>query len=97
MFALEPTQSPARPSPRELPAGGKQRWRLRSARRPGALAHLGLPSLVATILELRGVTSGAEAQLFLGGREVPKRDPYELSGLKVAIQRLRSAIRITTP
>lgn len=44
-------------------------------------------------MELRGISSASEAQVFLGGRGLPSRDPYLLHGLEAAVRRLRSAIR----
>src|SRR3954467_13550565 len=57
------------PSPAKAAlSGGRKRWRVRSAP-PGHLGSIGLPELVARILELRGVRNRQEAEVFLGGRE----------------------------
>ncbi|HXH23319.1 MAG TPA: single-stranded-DNA-specific exonuclease RecJ [Dehalococcoidia bacterium] len=80
------------------PARGRRRWRLRPApRSPGRLAHLGLPPLIAKLLELRGITSAAEARVFLGGSDLPRRDPFLLPGLDAAVRRLRDAVRNRDP
>ncbi len=59
----------------------------------GRLDHTGLPPLVARVLENRGLGTKADVQTFLGGKELPARDPYLLPDLDKAIERLRAAIR----
>jgi single-stranded-DNA-specific exonuclease len=84
-----------------LPAGGpslartagRKRWRLRESPHRGRLKHLGLPPLVAHVLENRGVASNHEAQLFLGGKPTLFCDPTSLPGFVPALQVLRGAIR----
>src|SRR5262245_23684431 len=43
---------------------GRKRWRMRSIPFTGRLSHIGLPELVARVLEVRGVASRHEAELF---------------------------------
>lgn len=86
---------------RPLPAGGpfdagfagRKRWRLRETPHRGRLAHIGLPPLVARVLENRGISTNHEAQLFLGGKPTSLCDPLTLPGLETALQILRAAIR----
>ncbi|HEY7268431.1 MAG TPA: single-stranded-DNA-specific exonuclease RecJ [Dehalococcoidia bacterium] len=73
--------------------GGRRRWRIREAPKSRNLVHTGLPDLVSLILELRGVHTLAEAQTFIGGRELPRRDPYLIPGYGPAVARLCAAIR----
>jgi single-stranded-DNA-specific exonuclease len=80
-----------------LNTGARRRWRLRAAARPGALASSGLPPLVAMLLELRGISSNAQARVFLGGSELPSRDLFLIPGLEAAVRRLRDAIRNREP
>jgi single-stranded-DNA-specific exonuclease len=70
-----------------------RRWRVRPQTSGNPLAHQGLPDLVALILQLRGIRTKAEAQIFLGGRDLPQRDLYLLPGMREAIARLRQAIK----
>ena len=90
VFALQTAQLPAA---KTITANGRKRWRLRSSLSLGSLAHAGLPPLIAMLMELRGVGSAAEAQVFLGGRDLPTRDLFLIPGLETAIRRLREAIR----
>jgi single-stranded-DNA-specific exonuclease len=59
----------------------------------GRLAHIGLPPLVALLLENRGLRSRVEVAAFMGGREVEMRDPHRLPDFEAAVARLRRAIR----
>jgi single-stranded-DNA-specific exonuclease len=99
VFALETAQLPAPALPLSAGRlnGGKRRWRLRPSASRGRLVQAGLPDLVSLILELRGVHSTADAQTFLGGRELPPRDAYLIPGLEAAIGRLRQAIKSREP
>jgi single-stranded-DNA-specific exonuclease len=63
----------------------------------GRLAHSGLPPLISMLLELRGIDSMGQAQIFLGGKDPPRRNLYLLPGLETAIARLRTAIRGREP
>ena len=74
-------------------SAGRKRWRLRQTPQRGKLAHAGLPSLVAHVLENRGVASLGEAQRFLGGRESPFADASLLPGFEPALRLLREAVR----
>jgi single-stranded-DNA-specific exonuclease len=79
---------------RPLPANGsRRRWRLVESPLRGRLAHSGIPPLIATLLENRGIATRSEASLFIGGKESPPRDPYLLPGFETAIACLRRAIR----
>jgi single-stranded-DNA-specific exonuclease len=57
------------------------------------LSHSGLPSLIAHVLENRGIGSNAEAQRFLGGRDTPLGDVSLMPGFENAMRVLRDAIK----
>ncbi len=108
MFAIETAQlDAARPQPaldgEPAPAllaalpGGRKRWRVRTSPFLGRLAHIGLPDLVARVLEVRGIGSARDAQVFLGGREPPPRDPFLIPGFDAVVLRLRRAVREREP
>ena len=88
-------------STRPLPAGGpsaagfagRKRWRLRETPLRGKLQHLGLPPLVAQVLENRGIGTSREAKLFLGGEPTKFCDPGLLPGFNDALHVLRDAVR----
>jgi len=92
VFALETAASAAAITLRPQD-GGRRRWRLRRRPKNRALAHSGLPDLVALLLELRGITTLAQAQVFLGGRELPRRSLRDMAGVPEAVDRLRRAVR----
>jgi single-stranded-DNA-specific exonuclease len=85
---------------RPLPAGGpavagfagRKRWRLRETSLRGNLQHLGLPPLVARVLENRGIGTSREAKLFLGGEPTKFCNPALLPGFVAARDVLRQAI-----
>ncbi len=87
-----PTPGASSPGGAKL-QGTRKRWRLRRSPLHGSLEHSGLPPLVARVLENRGVGSNAEAQVFLGGRATPLKDPFRLPGFEAALTRLRGALR----
>ena len=72
--------------------GGRKRWRMRESRERGRLFHSGLPKLIATVLENRGVGTAVEAQKFLGGRETILGDPSHMPGLENALRMLSDAV-----
>ena len=80
-----------------IPGAGRRRWRLRASPQQGLLTHVGLPPLIARVLENRGLGSRQDVSLFLGGKEPPERDPYLLPDFAAAVQRLRQAIRDADP
>jgi single-stranded-DNA-specific exonuclease len=78
---------------RPLPANGsRRRWRLLDSPLRNRLAHVGIPALIALLLENRGIRSRQEAALFIGGKEPPARDPYLLPDFEAAVLRLRRAV-----
>jgi single-stranded-DNA-specific exonuclease len=99
VFALETAQLPAGALPLRpaVSSSGRRRWRIRPLPERRSLAHSGLPDLVSLILELRGLRSLAEAQTFIGGRDLPKRDPYLIPGFEDAAKRIRAAIKSVEP
>ena len=71
------------------------RWVLRSA--DENLAHnlaadAGLPSLVARLLVARSITTADDARRFLNPSLDHLHSPYEMLGMKTAVERLRRAI-----
>ncbi|MGE0057592.1 MAG: single-stranded-DNA-specific exonuclease RecJ [Dehalococcoidia bacterium] len=86
---------------RPLPAGGpslpgfagRKRWRLRETPLRGRLQHLGLPPMVAQLLENRGIGSSSEVKLFLGGEPTKFCNPELLPGFVPARDVLRDAIK----
>ena len=72
--------------------GGRKRWRLRESPERGRLFHSGLPKLIATVLENRGIGTAVEAQKFLGGRETHLGDPRHMPGFGNALRMLHDAI-----
>jgi single-stranded-DNA-specific exonuclease len=71
------------------------RWVLRSAD-PQQVQHLareiGLPVSLARLLTVRGIQTAEEAQKFLSPSLQDLHSPYLMTGLHVAVERLRSAI-----
>ncbi len=96
-FELDTAASLTRPlsagGPSDVVTAGRKRWRLRETLDRGKLAHIGLPPLIAQLLENRGVTSNHEAQLFLGGKPTNFCDSSLLPGFLPALQILRTAIK----
>ena len=72
--------------------GGRKRWLLRESPHRGRLAHAGLPAVVARVLENRGVSSPAEAQIFLGGKAVALCDSSTIPNFPAALRILATAI-----
>jgi single-stranded-DNA-specific exonuclease len=73
--------------------GGRKHWRVRTSPFAGRLAHIGLPELVARVLEVRGIGTKRDAEAFLGGREEPRVDPFLIPGFEMAVRRLRRAVQ----
>jgi single-stranded-DNA-specific exonuclease len=73
--------------------GGRKRWRLRATPYAGRLANIGLPELVASVLEVRGIGTRRDAEVFLGGREGQNVDPFLIPGFEGAVRRLRRAVQ----
>ena len=82
------------PATAALP-GGRKRWRVRPTP-PGRLGSIGLPELVARILEVRGVSNRHEVEVFLGGREEPPSDAFLIPGFEKALLRLRPPLTIAS-
>jgi len=55
-------------------------------------AEAGVPAIVARLLALRGVKSGAEASAFLSPSLAQLHSPYLLRGMSQAIERISAAI-----
>ena len=72
--------------------GGRKLWRLRDTANRGRLSHSGLPAVIARVLENRGVSSSAEAQVFLGGKPVALSDSAKIPNFTVALDILTKAI-----
>jgi single-stranded-DNA-specific exonuclease len=89
---LETAESAAAITSR-APDRGRRRWRLRPRPAKRSLAHSGLPDLVALLLELRGISTLSQAQVFLGGRALPRRSLLDMAGVAEAVDRLQRAIR----
>src|SRR5262245_9592308 len=79
------------------PMRGRKLWRLRPQDRTGRLSGMGLPELVARVLEARGIASRREAEAFLGGRPQPETDAFLIPGFEDAVKRLRRAIAEREP
>ena len=75
-----------------LMQGGRKLWRLRDSANRGRLSHSGLPAVIARVLENRGVSSSAEAQVFLGGKPVSLSDSAAIPNFSKALQILTKAI-----
>jgi single-stranded-DNA-specific exonuclease len=62
--------------------------------RAAELAHAaGLPLLISELLLERGITTAADAELFLHPRMDALLDPYSMHGMDGAVRRIQSAIR----
>jgi len=75
---------------------GRKRWRLRTSPLRGSLEGSGLPPLVALVLENRGISSNAEAQKFLEGKDTPLSSGVGMPGFESAISLLRTAVKDDT-
>jgi len=58
----------------------------------GLALEMGLPPAIARILVNRGICDAAQGRRFLYGTDEDFNDPYLLSGMKEAVQRVRQAI-----
>ena len=91
--------TPARPVDQrpEAAARARKRWRLIDSPVRGKLQHSGIPKLIAHVLENRGISTTAEAQHFLGGKETQLGDPSLLPGFEEAMRTLSDAIASQKP
>jgi len=73
-------------------AGGRRRWRLRSAPATEVLTRSPFPPLIRHLLAQRGVANEDEAARFLFLEPWPTADPLMLPGVQPAVERLAQAV-----
>ncbi len=76
----------------------KNRWLIQTPITPEARAALSAyPPIIQQVLFNRGLASSEEAEAFLDARTDFDTDPFQMKGMRIAVDRIRAALRDSQP